>query len=80
MENDVNLKEILFIKISENPRKGFLQSLDREINKIKKTHIFFNPTSLKLSFALGHRIFHGNSCFLGHSIFHICLQQLDSTN
>ena len=39
-------------KISENPLKGFLQSLDRGMNKIKKKNIFSNSTSLKLSFAL----------------------------
>ena len=59
MENDVNSKEILCNKISVNPRKGFLQSLDRGMNKIKKTNIFSNPTSLKLSFAPGHGMFHG---------------------
>ena len=42
-------------KISENPRKGFLQSLDQGMNKIKK-NIFLNFTSLKLSLALCHGI------------------------
>ena len=40
MENGVNSKEILCIKFSENPRKGFLQSLDQGMNKIKK-RIYF---------------------------------------
>ena len=38
-------------EISENLRKGFLQLLARGMNKIKKTNIFSNPTSPKLSFA-----------------------------
>ena len=44
-------------KIFENPRKGFLQLLDRGKNKVKKRIYFQPPTSLKLSFALGHGIF-----------------------
>jgi len=40
MENYVNSKEMLCHKIAENPRKGFLQSLDRGMNKIKK-QIYF---------------------------------------
>ena len=40
MENDINSSEILRIKISENPRKSFLQSLDRGMNKIRKRYIF----------------------------------------
>ena len=39
---------------AENPRTGFLQSPDRGMNKNKKTNIFSNSTSLKLSFALCH--------------------------
>ena len=35
--------EILCIKISENPRKGFLQSLDRGMNKIKNPIFFRTP-------------------------------------
>ena len=49
------------------------------MNKIKKkkTIIFSNPTSLRLSFALGHGIFHGNSCFfLDQTNGHICLLYL----
>ena len=49
---------MLFNKISENPRKGFLKLLVQRMNKIKETNIFSNPTSLKLSFAPGHGIFH----------------------
>ena len=57
-------------KISENPRKGFLQLLARGMNKIKKTNIFSNPTSLKLSFAPGHGMFHRKRCILGHPNIH----------
>ena len=34
MKNDVNSQEMLCNKISENPRKGFLQLLARGMNKI----------------------------------------------
>ena len=46
---------------TENPRKSFLQLLARGMNKIKNEHIF-EPydTSLKLSFAPGHGMFHGH--------------------
>ena len=40
MKNDVNSQEMLCNKISENPRKGFLQLLARGMNKIKK-RIYF---------------------------------------
>ena len=40
MENDVNSKELLCNKISENQRKGFLQLLDRGMNKFKKRLYF----------------------------------------
>ena len=33
-------------KIFKNPRKSFLQLPDRGMNKINKTNIFSNPTSL----------------------------------
>ena len=57
-------------KISENPRKGFLQLLARGMNKIKKRNIFSNPTSLELSFPPGHGMFHGKRCILGHPNVH----------
>ena len=47
MKNDENSQEMLCNKISENPRKDFLQLLARGMNKINKTNIFWNPTSLK---------------------------------
>ena len=59
MKNVVNSYEMLCNKISENPRKGFVQLLARGMNKILKNNIFSNPTSLKLSFAPGHGMFHG---------------------
>ena len=67
MENDVNSKEMLCS--SENPRKGFYNRwIGGEQNK--NNNIFSNPTPLKLSFALGHGIFYGNSCFLGNPKLH----------
>ena len=71
MKNDVNSQEMLWNKISENPRKGFLQLLARGMNKIKKKkNIFSNPTPLKLSFAPGHGMFHGKICILGFPNVH----------
>ena len=52
MENDVNSSEMLCNKISENPRKGILQSLDRGMNKNQKTNIFSNST-YALSLVIG---------------------------
>ena len=65
-------------KLANNPRKGFLQLPDRGMNKIKKTNIFCNPTSLKLSFALGHGIFRGKSCFFWDTLLKIYVS--DRTN
>ena len=50
MKKDVNSQEMLCNKISENPRKGFLQLLARGMNKIKK-RIYFR-TLRHLSFLL----------------------------
>ena len=40
MKNDVNSQEMLCNKISENPRKGFLQMLARGMTKFKNEYIF----------------------------------------
>ena len=58
-------------KISENPRKGFLQLLAWGIaeQKKKKTNIFSNPSTLKLSFVPGHGMFHEKVAFWDTLIF-----------
>ena len=79
MKNDVNLQEMLCNKISENPRKGFLQLLARGMNKIKKRNIFSNPTSLKLFYAPGHGMFPEKDAFwdtLLYNIMHITVYNL----
>ena len=53
---------------TENPRKVFFTIARSGMNKIKKTNIFSSPTSLKISFAPGHGMFHG---ILGHPNVHI---------
>ena len=53
MKNDVNSQEMLCNKISENPRKGFLQLLARGMNKIKK----------RIYFLTLHGMFHGKDAF-----------------
>ena len=57
-------------KISENPRKGFLQLLNRGMkkkNKKKNIYIYkFEPYVTKAFIVPGHGMFHGKSCILGH--------------
>ena len=61
---------MLFNKISENPRKGFLQLLAQGMYKIKKTIFFFFELHItQASFALCHGILlatrSGDAVFLG---------------
>ena len=58
-------------KISENPRKVFFTIARSGDEQNFKTNIFSNPTSLTLSFAPGHRMFHGKRCIFGHPNVHI---------
>ena len=58
-------------KISENPRKGFLQLLARGMNKIKKRIYFRTPRHSSFLFAPGHGMFHGKRCILGRPNVHI---------
>ena len=59
MENYVNSQEMLCNKIYAHPRIGFFTIAGSGDKQNKKTNIFSNSTSIKLSFALGHGIFHG---------------------
>ena len=65
-------------KISENPRKGFLQLLARGMNKIKK-RIYFEPYVTQVFFAPGNGMFHGKKCILGHPNVQ-CIRTLKKKN
>ena len=58
-------------KIFENPRKGFLQSLDRGINQIKKRIFFELYTHAFLPSSHGILLPPVPFCFLGHPNVHI---------
>ena len=56
MENDVYSYDMSSNKISQNPRKVIFTIAGSGDEQVQKTNIFFNSTSLKLSFALCHGI------------------------
>ena len=64
MKNYVNSEEMLCNKISENPRKYFLQLLARGMDKIKNEYIF-EPYVTQAFFCHRHGM-HGKKFFLGH--------------